>query len=366
MGDRCFIVILFSLPLLMVCLDKIPLGSMSELRISIDNRSQICVGSVAELLEGLLPDKRVIVITDTTIDRLYADLVHRFDYITVGYGEVNKTLQTVQGVYTRLMELGADRSTFLLGIGGGIVTDITGYVAATYMRGVDFGFVPTTLLGQVDAAIGGKNGVNVAEYKNMVGTFAQPRFVLIDVSLLHSLSPRELRAGMAEVVKAAVVGDASLFEYMEANASPDIFVNRELMQQIVLRSVRVKVNIVERDEREHGLRRLLNLGHTLGHAIEKCTRELTHGEAVAVGMALMAQCSVRRGIMAESEARRIEELFRRFDLVLEPPLAMAKILREVKYDKKKYGDRIRVVMPEAIGRCRIEDLSFEELENLFS
>lgn len=338
-------------------LDRIP---------SLGNRGEIHIGSIEELLEGLLPDKRVIVITDTAIDRLYSDLVRRFDYITVGYGEVNKNLQTVQNVYQRLMELGADRSTFLLGIGGGIVTDITGFVAATYMRGVDFGFVPTTLLGQVDAAIGGKNGVNVAEYKNMVGTFYQPRFVLLDVKLLSSLPPRELRAGMAEAIKAAVVGDRELFDFIRANASMRLFADRELMQWVVMRSVAVKCNIVELDEKEHGVRRLLNLGHTLGHAIEKCTHELNHGEAVAVGMVLMSRAAVSRGIMSKVDAESIESLFRSFDFDLEPPVAMAKILREVKYDKKKHGDKIRVVLPETIGRCRIEDLTFMEFEELFA
>lgn len=339
---------------------------MSELKISIDDRSEIYVGSVSELLDKLLPDRRVVVITDTAIDRLYADLVHRFDYITVGYGEVNKNLQTVQNVYLRLMELGADRSTFLLGIGGGIVTDITGYVAATYMRGIDFGFIPTTLLGQVDAAIGGKNGVNVAEYKNMAGTITHPRFVLLDVSMLASLPARELRAGMAEIIKAAVVGDAGLFDMLAKHATADIFADRELMQQFVLRAVRVKVDIVERDDKEHGVRRLLNLGHTLGHAIEKCTRELNHGEAVAVGMVLMARAAAQRGTMTSEDALRIESMFRSFGFELEPPVAMAEILREVKYDKKKHGNRIHAVLPEMIGRCRVEDMSFDEFEELFA
>ena len=315
--------------------------------INIKQRSEICVGSLADNLERLLPEGRVVVITDANIDRLYHPVVERFEHIIIGNGETNKTLQTVDNIYRQLMAMGADRSTFLLGIGGGIVTDITGFVAATYMRGLDFGFVSTTLLGAVDASVGGKNGVNVAQYKNMVGTFLQPRFVIADIAMLRTLPAREWRAGLAEVVKAAVIGDSELFGLLERSAE-EIKESPELLHDVVVRAIRLKADIVERDEREGGVRRVLNLGHTLGHAIEKATQRYNHGEAVA------------KGIMSAEDAQRIDALLERLGFVLRSDIATNELFREVRYDKKRQGDTIRVVLPERIGNCRIETMSLDD------
>ena len=312
----------------------------------------------------MLPEGRTVVITDANIDRLYPNLVRRFEHIIVGQGEVCKSLQTVERVYRELMAMGADRSTFILGIGGGIVTDIAGYVAATYMRGVEFGFVSTTLLGQVDASIGGKNGVNVADYKNMVGTFRHPRFVIADVEMLRTLPKRELRAGMAEVVKSAIIADAELFERLE-RCGEAIYDSMEDMQEAMLGAVMVKANIVKEDECEGGVRRLLNLGHTLGHAIEKCTHEVNHGEAVAIGMSLVAHAAVCRGDLGEDVAKRIDSVLMQLGLKLEMPVTMTEMLREVKYEKKKKNNTIRLIVPKRIGECAVVEMSFEELEQLF-
>ena len=332
--------------------------------IQINQASTLYVGRAEELLESVLPEGRTVVITDANIDRLYPNLVRRFEHIIVGQGEVCKSLQTVERVYRELMAMGADRSTFILGIGGGIVTDIAGYVAATYMRGVEFGFVSTTLLGQVDASIGGKNGVNVADYKNMVGTFRHPRFVIADVEMLRTLPKRELRAGMAEVVKSAIIADAELFERLE-RCGEAIYDSVEDMQEAMLGAVMVKANIVKEDEREGGVRRLLNLGHTLGHAIEKCTHEVNHGEAVAIGMSLVAHAAVRRGDLGEDVAERIDRVLMQLGLKLEMPVTMTEMLREVKYDKKKKNNTIRLIVPKRIGECAVVEMSFEELEQLF-
>lgn len=332
--------------------------------IQINETSTLYVGRAEELLERVLPEGRTIVITDANIDRLYPNLVRRYEHIIVGQGEVCKSLQTVERVYRELMTLGADRSTFILGIGGGIVTDIAGFVASTYMRGVDFGFVSTTLLGQVDASIGGKNGVNVADYKNMVGTFRQPRFVIADVEMLRTLPKRELRAGMAEVVKSAIIADAELFERLE-RCGGAIYDSAEDMQEVMLGAVAVKARIVAEDEREGGVRRLLNLGHTLGHAIEKCTHEVNHGEAVAIGMSLVAHAAVCRGDLSEDVAKRIDSLLVALGLKLDMPVTITEMLREVKYDKKKKNNSIRLIVPVRIGECEIKELSFEELGQLF-
>lgn len=333
--------------------------------IKINEESTLYVGRATELLDRVLPKGRVVVITDANIDRLYPDLVHCYDYIIIGQGEGVKSLQTVERVYRELMAMGADRSTFILGIGGGIVTDIAGFVAATYMRGIDFGFVSTTLLGQVDASIGGKNGVNVADYKNMVGTFRQPRFVISDVTMLKTLPVRELRAGMSEVVKSAIVGDVELFNHLERVITGELsHSNTELMEEIILRAVVVKARIVAMDEREGGIRRLLNLGHTLGHAIEKCTREVNHGEAVAIGMSQIAHASVRCGMLAEEDAQRIDTLLERLGFSLTSPINMVDVLREVKHDKKKCNNVLKVVLPIKIGECIVREMTFDEFERL--
>lgn len=333
--------------------------------IKINEESTLYVGRATELLDRVVPKGRVVVITDANIDRLYPDLVHCYDYIIIGQGEGVKSLQTVERVYRELMAIGADRSTFILGIGGGIVTDIAGFVAATYMRGIDFGFVSTTLLGQVDASIGGKNGVNVADYKNMVGTFRQPRFVISDVTMLKTLPVRELRAGMSEVVKSAIVGDVELFNHLERVITGELsHGNTELMEEIILRAVVVKARIVAMDEREGGIRRLLNLGHTLGHAIEKCTREVNHGEAVAIGMSQIAHASVRCGMLAEEDAQRIDTLLERLGFSLTLPINMVDVLREVKHDKKKCNNVLKVVLPIKIGECIVREMTFDEFERL--
>lgn len=332
--------------------------------LNITKESTLYVGRAIDVLQRVLPQRRVVVITDANIDRLYPDLVHRYEYIIIGSGEAIKSLSTVSTIYDKLMAMGADRSTFLLGIGGGIVTDITGFVASTYMRGLDFGFLSTTLLGQVDASVGGKNGVNVAGYKNMVGTFRQPRFVISDVEMLCTLPQRELRAGMAEAVKSAIVGDATLFDYIEEHVA-DIYTSVEALQHVVYGSVSVKSDIVARDEYESGCRRILNLGHTLGHAIEKCSREVNHGEAVAMGLSLISHAGVKRGILPEKMCERIDMLLERLGFNIELPMPIAEVLREVKHDKKRVDNILRVVFPERIGECSIVEMPIDEFKKLF-
>ncbi|MBR4870899.1 MAG: 3-dehydroquinate synthase [Alistipes sp.] len=327
--------------------------------------TKLFFGPAAEILPEVLPNRRVVVITDENVDRLYPDLVHRYEHIIIGIGEEIKNLHTVSCIYDELMAMGADRKTFLLGIGGGIVTDITGFVAATYMRGVEFGFVSTTLLGQVDASIGGKNGVNVADYKNMVGTITQPSFVISDVEMLRTLPERELRAGMAEVVKSAIVGDRELFDFIARNALEDIYRSTESMQYIVRRAMAVKMAIVEEDERENGKRIMLNLGHTIGHAIEKSTHELNHGEAVAVGMLLISRVACRLGILNLADEVAIEELLLKLGFSFDLPVSMEEVLKATHKDKKRDEGVINVVLPVEIGECEVRTMTFKAIERLF-
>ncbi|MCL2561295.1 MAG: 3-dehydroquinate synthase [Rikenellaceae bacterium] len=315
----------------------------------------------AQKLSEYLPDGRVIAITDSNV----VHLCDAHEKIVVEAGEEHKTLTTAENIWRALVERGAGRDCFIVGIGGGTVTDITGFVAATYMRGVRFGFVPTTLLGQVDAAIGGKNGVNLDGYKNMVGTFAQPQFVLCDPALLCTLPDREFRTGLAEVVKAAVVGNAELFELLESSDFERLRSDDTLLAEVISRAVRVKMNIVERDEREAGERRKLNLGHTFGHAIESLSRDYLHGEAVAAGMATAATMAMRAKLLSADDHSRIGHLLERFGLPLRTELPFESLLAAIRKDKKcEGGDAIRFVFPTGIGSCEVRRIGFGEMATL--
>ena len=333
--------------------------------INIKDCSQVVVGSVAEWLPRLLPKRRVVVVSDTNLDRHYHSLLGDFDHVLIGLGETSKTLHTLDYIYRQFIELGVDRSTFILAIGGGIVTDVAGFAASTFMRGLEFGFISTSLLGQVDASVGGKNGVNVDGYKNMVGTFTQPRFVICDVAMLRTLNEREFRTGLAEMIKSAIIADEELFVMLEKVDFSALHSDVELLMELVYRAIKVKAAIVERDERESGDRRLLNLGHTLAHAIEKNSSKLNHGEAVACGLALIADAACRRGVMDEQTRERIHSLLLRAGFTLAPPVEMPQLLKAVKKDKKAEGNDIYVVFPHTIAHCEVERMSVEEFKRLF-
>lgn len=333
---------------------------------NVRGQSSVYIGPAAELLPEALPKGRIVVISDAAIDRLYHPLLAPYEQVLIGTGESVKTLQTVETIYRRFIELGVDRSTFVLAVGGGIVTDVAGFAASTYMRGLGFGFVSTTLLGQVDASVGGKNGVNVDGYKNMAGTFAQPRFVVCDPKMLATLPVREFRAGLAEIVKAAIIGDAGLFDRLESTAFDMLRTDTALLADIIAAAIRVKADIVERDERETGERRKLNLGHTLAHAVEKCSAKMNHGEAVAAGTALIAAAAVKEGLLSEDDRERIVGLLRRLGFDLTPPVEMKRLLREVAKDKKSEDGMLHVVFPTGIGRCEVRLLAPAAFAALFA
>lgn len=344
-----------------------PLKNMQS-TIQVTPQSRVCFGKAEMLLWGeeMLPEhKRIIVITDSNLDRLHPQLVGRFEKIVIGLGEELKTLATVERIYQQLIEMGADRNCFLLGIGGGVVTDITGFTAATYMRGVEFAFISTTVLGMADAAVGGKNGVNVGGFKNMVGTFLQPKFVIMDVSLLRTLPERQFRAGMAEVIKSAVIADRNLFETLEKTSISELQQDENLLETVIAATVRIKAWVVAQDEKESGLRRILNFGHTLAHAIEKSSRKMVHGEAVAVGMLYAAMASENAGILAEAERARIAELIVRYGFSSQLPCDMQTLLRAMDKDKKREGDKIHFIMPVCIGEAGDYPMPLADIAALF-
>ena len=328
--------------------------------------SSVYIGDAVALLRQLLPTKRVVVITDSNIDRCHHSLIAPYDHIVIGLGEQSKSLVTVERLYRELINRGVDRNTFLLGVGGGIVTDITGFVASTYMRGLEFGFVSTTLLGQVDAALGGKNGVNIGGYKNMVGTFSHPRFVICDVALLATLSDREFRAGLAEVVKSAIIGSEALFEVLESVEFKTLRTNSLLLSKIVEAAQSVKISVVSADQREKGLRRVLNLGHTVAHAIEKCSPRYNHGEAVAIGLSIVARVAVEANLAEGVVVERVDNLLRRLGFDIALPVAPLQMLKAMHKDKKRDGETLHLILPEKIGQVQDCLLSFERVESMFA
>ncbi|MGM0454306.1 MAG: 3-dehydroquinate synthase [Thermodesulfobacteriota bacterium] len=322
--------------------------------------SNIYVGDSLENTGRYLPKTRVVVITDTNVWHQYR---HRFpdaETIVIGTGEAVKSMETVADIYDRLVALEADRSTFLLGIGGGIVCDITGFVASTYLRGVRFGYVATTLLAQVDASVGGKTGVNFRGYKNMVGTFNQPEFVICDPSVLSSLAAADLACGFAEIVKHAAISDSHYFEMLEEKCDQAQALEPPVMAQIIYDSVQIKADIVNRDEREKGQRRKLNFGHTLGHALEK-TRGLRHGEAVSIGMVAAAEVSAAKNLLPRRQVERIEELLTRFDLPTRVEMDWQAVIDALGRDKKREADSIYFVLLSGLGCAVIEPIGLLDL-----
>ena len=328
--------------------------------------SRIILGGWEHDLHPLLPwGHRVIVITDTSIARRYRRLINQYEHIVIGTGEKIKTLATIEQLHRELIERGADRQTFLLGIGGGIVTDITGFVASTFMRGVRFGFVSTTLLGQVDASVGGKNGVNLDGYKNMIGCFNQPEFVLCDIGMLRTLSDRQFRAGLAELIKTGLLGNRVLFEMVEALTFDEVRRDPLLTADLVLMAIKIKAGIVERDERESGERRKLNLGHTVAHAIEKCSRKMLHGEAVAVGLHHITRSSLAQKLISKSDAERIFALIERYGFDTSLPVERKELLKAIEGDKKRKGDSLHIIFPTAIGAVEDRVVPYKELDKIF-
>ena len=330
--------------------------------IGVTSNSKVYFGNAKVLLEELLPNRRVIVISDTNLDRTHHDLIAPYEHILVGLGEQAKSLTTLEDIYRQLIDMGADRSTFILGIGGGIVTDIAGFVASTYMRGVDFGFITTTLLGAVDASVGGKNGVNVGGFKNMVGSFSQPRFVICDAELLNTLPVREFRAGLAEVIKTAILGDVELFEILERTSFEALRKDSNLLEEVIMRCVRVKASVVAEDEREGGRRRILNLGHTVAHAIEKCSSKYTHGEAVAIGLHHITKSALAQSLISEEEATRIFAVIEQYGFETKLPIEHKQMLKAIEGDKKRKGSSIHLIYPTSVGDVLDKTVAFSELQ----
>ncbi|MCG8565107.1 MAG: 3-dehydroquinate synthase [Desulfobacterales bacterium] len=324
--------------------------------------STIRVGEDWTRVDAYMPPGPRVIITDENIHRLYGHAFPEAPVITMGLGEKNKTLATVESILRQLIELGCDRSWFVLAIGGGIVCDVAGFAASLFMRGLRFGFVSTTLLSQVDASVGGKNGVNLDAYKNMVGTFTQPEFVICDPAMLKTLPREEISNGLAEIAKHGLIQDKALLEYLEDHADGARALEPEVISRLVADSVAIKSAVVQADETEAGERRKLNFGHTIGHAIEKC-RQDGHGKAVSLGMMAAAHFSRKRGLLKAKEVDRIETLLEKLGLPTQLDLDAQPLVDAARQDKKKQGETVFFVFLEALGRARVEQIPYEEMNS---
>jgi 3-dehydroquinate synthase len=307
---------------------------------------------------------RAVIISNPTVGNLYGARTERsfrragFDVhsISIGDGERHKTLRTASSLYTYLIKLQAERSDIIVALGGGVIGDIAGFVAATYLRGVRFIQVPTTLLAQIDSSVGGKTGVNHPLGKNLVGAFHQPSLVVIDAETLESLPPRQLRAGLFEAIKYGVISDRRLFDRIAREIERLKSGEPSEIEHLVSRCCRIKASVVERDEREGGLRRILNFGHTVGHALEAVTgyRRFLHGEAVGHGMRAASLIAERMQLLSGEDRKAIEETIRRVGpLPQTRNLALDGIISAMSHDKKAERGRVSLVLPVEIGRVVI-------------
>ena len=344
---------------------------MKKLTVDLGSRSyeiHIACGLLAQsgpkLKEiGLGP--KLVIITNPVVRGLYGDALRQgltkngfsVAVLEVADGEEQKTLETAGWLYTELDNIYAERQTPILALGGGVIGDLAGFVAATYMRGVPLVHIPTTLLAQVDSSIGGKVAVNHGRLKNNIGVFYQPRLVISDIGTLKTLPAKEFANGLAEVIKSAVIGDREFFGFLEANLDRIKAREEKVLEKIVFRSARIKAEVVAKDETDLNLRNILNLGHTVGHAIETVSDfRIEHGAAVAMGMLAAADISNRLGILEQGELDRLRKLIYGTGLPTEISSRRAKeIIQAMRHDKKIKGGQLRFVLPRAIGDVFVTD-----------
>jgi 3-dehydroquinate synthase len=345
---------------------------MKKLRIDLADRSyDILIGRnflscLGDHLSHLKSVRRTLVVTNPVINKLYGKILSEglksagleIECVEIPEGETNKTLQNAQTVYDHLIENQYDRNTLLVALGGGVIGDLTGFVAATFLRGVPCIQVPTTLLSQVDSSVGGKTAVNHPKGKNLIGAFYQPRLVAIDLDTLRSLPPDEFRAGMAEVIKYGVIEDPKLFAYLQQNSEKILAQDTNCLETIIETSCAIKAKIVELDEQESNYRMVLNFGHTIGHAVEALTgySQFKHGEAIAIGMVYAAKLSCQLGQCSEEVVQKIEALVEQFGLPSRlPEFPVSEYIETMYRDKKAHDRNIRFILVKDIGTVKIVD-----------
>lgn len=346
---------------------------MRKITVSASRAYDIIIGSdlldkVGELSSNVISPCRAVIISDDTVAALYSErLIASLkaagfspEMIVIPHGEDSKSAENYIKILNFLCDLRLSRSDCLFALGGGVVGDLTGFIAATYLRGIEFIQIPTTLLSMVDSSVGGKTAINLDAGKNLVGAFYQPSLVICDYSTLETLPDETFSDGCAEVIKYGIINDAPLFEKLKNPILPQI-------EDIIENCVRNKRDIVNKDERDNGMRQLLNLGHTVGHAVEKCSSfEITHGSAVAIGTVLITRAAVALGHCTEGDLNEIISLFEQYNLPTECPYDAKALASVASADKKRAGAKINLVIPYRIGDCRLLSTPVEQLEEIFS
>ncbi len=314
-------------------------------------------------LKEIVDRATTVLVTDENVYAAHEKRFRDWNTIILQPGEEYKVQATVNTIIEQLIAIQADRKFTLVGVGGGVITDLTGYAASVYMRGIKFGFVPTSLLAMVDASIGGKNGVDVGVYKNLVGTIRQPSFLLYDMVFLNTLPQNEWVNGFAEIIKHACIKDAAMFRELEVNSLKKYQSKQTLICKLVQRNVMIKTKVVQKDEFENGDRKLLNFGHTLGHALEN-QYDLSHGQAVSIGMTYASLLS--RSLLGFKEPERVLQLIGKYDLPTFADFDRNEVFEVLKMDKKRERKDINYILLEKIGKGVIRKIPLEQVRELFN
>jgi len=316
------------------------------------------------LIEDIIDKANAILITDENIFRKQSEKFHGWKIIVLKAGEEFKNQHAVDEIIDQLIQLNADRQTFIVGVGGGVVTDIAGYAASVYMRGIKFAFVPTSILAMVDASVGGKNGVDVGVYKNLVGTINHPEFLLYDYSFLETLPAGEWINGFAEIIKHACIKDESMFHFLEEKILEDFQSSKENTGKLIQQNVDIKYHVVASDERETGERKLLNFGHTIGHAIEN-TAKLPHGSAVSIGMVAACIISEKINGFSKEGTDKVKQLLSKYQLPVAFDFDKEKTWDILLHDKKKTGSDMNFIVLDKIGKASIRKISLDDFQKIF-
>ena len=351
---------------------------MQKVQVNLDKTSYdiIIDANIKDCIKGFIKgadfSHKALLISDTNVGKLYGEKYAALlkdagldvDQFFVPAGESSKSLQKAEELYTRAIELSLDRKSAIFALGGGVVGDLAGFIAATYMRGVPFVQLPTSLLAQVDSSVGGKVAVNHRLGKNLIGAFYQPQAVFMDLSLLMTLPKREIYTGLGEIIKYGIIYDADFFAFLEANVDKILAVDFDAIEHIVARSCEIKAAVVGIDEKEHGLRRILNFGHTIAHAIEKETHytRYNHGEAVAIGMLGAAYISQALGLVSEDLVQRLYQLIQRMHLPVQAEgCTVINMYQDIFHDKKTLDGKVNWVLMQDIGKVIVTSEVTKEL-----
>lgn len=328
-----------------------------------NGRSEILIPGGFKDISLFSSSENTVLLVDEKVLKIYHDELADYAIIPVKVNEKSKDISQLISIYQELLKLEVDRSWTLVGIGGGITTDITGFVASTYLRGLKYGFVSTTLLGQVDAAIGGKNGVNFLSYKNIIGTIRQPEFVICHTDSLKTLPDPVFREGFSEIIKYAFIRKPLLFDYLMENIPAALQHDPAVLEYLIFESVQAKKEIVESDEFESGDRKLLNFGHTFAHAFEKLYG-ISHGLAVSAGMVMAAKLSANLGMIPAELVNKLENLLIKTGLILKTDFRPDELIETMRHDKKRKGSDIQFILLEDVGRAVVKSIPVSQLKSL--